>query len=61
MQAYEDVLSKTSTDYAPWYVVPANHNWYRHLVVATVIDNTLSGLNMAYPPPEPGLDKIIIE
>jgi PPK2 family polyphosphate:nucleotide phosphotransferase len=60
MQAYEDALSKTSTDYAPWYIVPANHNWYRNLVVASVIDKTLAGLNMAYPPPEPGLDKIVI-
>jgi PPK2 family polyphosphate:nucleotide phosphotransferase len=61
MKAYEDVLSKTSTDYAPWYIVPANHNWYRNLVVASVIDKALAGLNMAYPPPEPGLDKIVIE
>ncbi|RME41839.1 MAG: polyphosphate kinase 2 family protein [Caldilineae bacterium] len=49
MQAYEDVLSKTSTEYAPWYIVPANRKWYRNLVVATVIINTLKGLNMRYP------------
>jgi PPK2 family polyphosphate:nucleotide phosphotransferase len=60
MLAYEELLSKTSTDYAPWYIVPSNHNWYRHLVVTTVIDKTLAGLNMAYPPAEPGLDKIVI-
>jgi PPK2 family polyphosphate:nucleotide phosphotransferase len=34
MKAYEDVLSKTSTEYAPWYIVPANRKWYRNLVVA---------------------------
>ena len=49
MRAYEDVLSKTSTDYAPWYIVPANRKWYRNLVVASVIINTLKGLNMRYP------------
>ena len=61
MQAYEDVLSRTSTDYAPWYIVPASHKWYRNLVVASVIDNTLAGLKMKYPPAEEGLGAIKIE
>jgi PPK2 family polyphosphate:nucleotide phosphotransferase len=61
MKAYEDVLSKTSTDYAPWYIVPANHKRYRNLVVASIIDKTLAGLKMEYPPAEPGLDKVVIE
>jgi len=50
MDAYADVLSKTSTDWAPWYVVPANHNWYRNLVVASVIVDTLKGLKPQFPP-----------
>jgi PPK2 family polyphosphate:nucleotide phosphotransferase len=33
-QAYEDAISKCSTDYAPWYIVPANHKWYRNLAIA---------------------------
>ena len=33
MAAYEDALTATSTDWAPWHVVPANHNWYRNLYV----------------------------
>lgn len=49
MKAYEDALSKTSTEYAPWYVVPANHNWYRNLVVAQVLVDKLKGLKMQYP------------
>jgi PPK2 family polyphosphate:nucleotide phosphotransferase len=61
MQAYEDVLSKTSTDWAPWYVVPANRKWYRNLVVATTLIETLEGLNMSYPQPEEGLDDMVIE
>jgi len=51
MSAYENALRATSTDYAPWYVVPANRNWYRNLVVASVIVDTLKSLNMAYPKP----------
>ncbi len=51
MQAYEDVLSKTSTPYAPWHIVPADRKWYRDWVVATVLVETLKGLEMQYPTP----------
>lgn len=47
--AYEDALSKTSTDAAPWYVVPANKKWYRDLVISTILVDTLKGFKMAYP------------
>ncbi len=60
MEAYEDALSKTSTPWAPWYVVPANRKWYRNLVVATVLVETLEGLGMSYPEPEGNLDDIEI-
>lgn len=59
--AYQEALSKTSTDYAPWYVVPANRKWYRNLVISTIIINKLKSLNMDYPAPEEGLDGIVIE
>jgi PPK2 family polyphosphate:nucleotide phosphotransferase len=52
VKAYEDAISKTSTDWAPWYVVPANRKWYRNLVVGTVIIEALEDLNMRYPEPE---------
>ncbi|MCX6046347.1 MAG: polyphosphate kinase 2 family protein [Chloroflexi bacterium] len=61
MAAYEDVLSKTSTEQAPWYIIPADHNWYRNLMVSEVLVKTLEDLQMAYPEPEAGLDKIEIE
>jgi PPK2 family polyphosphate:nucleotide phosphotransferase len=50
MRAYEDLLAETSTEYAPWHVIPANRNWYRNLVVADVIVDALKKLNMQYPP-----------
>lgn len=40
--AYEDVLSKCSTDEAPWYIVPANHKWYRNLAIAQVLADTMN-------------------
>jgi len=61
MRAYEDAISRTSTEWAPWYVVPANRKWYRNLVVGTVIIETLEGLDMRYPEPAFDPDEITIE
>ncbi|NLT71090.1 MAG: polyphosphate kinase 2 family protein [Verrucomicrobiaceae bacterium] len=49
MEAYNDVLSRTSTDAAPWYIIPADRKWYRDLVVADILVRTLKGLDMHYP------------
>ncbi|HEY9782577.1 MAG TPA: polyphosphate kinase 2 family protein [Leptolyngbyaceae cyanobacterium] len=48
-QAYEDALNNCSTSYAPWYVVPANKKWYRNLVIARAIADTLEAMNPQYP------------
>jgi PPK2 family polyphosphate:nucleotide phosphotransferase len=58
-RAYEDALSKTSTEWAPWYVVPANQKWYRNYVVGSTIVEALESLHMKYP--EPDLSGIVIE
>lgn len=52
MRAYEDAIARTSTEWAPWYIVPANRKWYRNLVVGTVITETLASLDMRYPEPD---------
>ena len=49
MEAYDDVLEKTSTKHAPWYVVPSNAKWYRNLVISSVIVEALESLKMEYP------------
>ena len=49
MEAYEDALSKTSTKWAPWYVIPANHKWYRDLVVSQILVKTLDKMDLHYP------------
>lgn len=49
MDAYEDVLNETSTDYAPWYVIPADKKWYTRLAVSQIIAETLKGLKLEYP------------
>lgn len=50
--AYEDVLMKTSTAWAPWYVVPSDVKWYRNLVISTILVDTLAKLKMKYPKPK---------
>jgi len=57
MKAFEDVLEKTSTTWAPWYIVPANANWYRNLVVADTLVDTLKALNMNYPDPVENIEQ----
>lgn len=49
MAAYEDMFNHTSTERAPWYVVPADHKWFTRLAVAAVLYNTMKNLNLAYP------------
>ena len=49
MRAYEDVFSNTSTEAAPWHVVPADRKWFSRLVVAAVIHHALERLDLQYP------------
>ncbi len=49
MIAYEEVIAKTSTSLAPWYIVPADRKWYRNLCVARIMLDTLKGLDMKLP------------
>jgi PPK2 family polyphosphate:nucleotide phosphotransferase len=47
--AYEEMIQNTSTEHAPWYVVPADNKWFSRLVISTVIVETLKSLDLAYP------------
>jgi PPK2 family polyphosphate:nucleotide phosphotransferase len=58
--AYEDVIRETSTDWATWHVVPADHNWVRNLAVAELLVETLERLDPQLPPADPALDGIEI-
>jgi PPK2 family polyphosphate:nucleotide phosphotransferase len=49
MAAYEDAFTHTSTQWAPWYIIPADHKWFARLLVALVIYRTLKKLDLAYP------------
>jgi PPK2 family polyphosphate:nucleotide phosphotransferase len=60
-EAYRVMLERTSTEHAPWYVVPADRKWFRDLLVGKVITEALERLDMQWPEPDPGLDDIVIE
>lgn len=53
-EAYEDAISKCSTDHAPWFVIPADTKWFRDLVISQIIVDYMEGLNMK--PPAPTVD-----
>lgn len=61
MRAYEDALSATSTEHAPWHVIPANSKLARNFTVSRILIETLEGLDMRYPPAPEGVEKTVIE
>ena len=60
MDAYREALAETSTDDAPWYVVPGDRKWVRNLAAAHILHDVLERLDPRYPEPEEGLDGLVI-
>ncbi len=56
MALYEEAIAETSTEWAPWYVVPADHNWVKSLAVATLLVDELDRMDPQLPEPDPGVD-----
>jgi PPK2 family polyphosphate:nucleotide phosphotransferase len=61
MDAYEEMICNTATEYAPWYVVPADNKWFTRLVVAAAVVDTLDGLDLAYPEVDPQMQQRLKE
>jgi PPK2 family polyphosphate:nucleotide phosphotransferase len=57
-EAFEDVLNKTSTQCAPWFVIPSNHKWFRDLAVSQIIARTMEDMDMQFPKPTVNLAEI---
>ena len=55
-RVYQEAIQATSTEYAPWYVVPSDNKWYRNWVVGKILIDTLDGMKLKFPPNEPGVD-----
>ncbi|MFN8222504.1 MAG: PPK2 family polyphosphate kinase [Gaiellales bacterium] len=56
MKAYEEAIAETSSDWAPWHIVPADRNWVKAYVVAKLVVDTLETLDPKLPDPEPGIE-----
>lgn len=59
-EAYQVAMAETSTDYAPWYVVPADRKWYRNLVVSSILVDTLERMAPRPPEPDPDLEGVVV-
>ncbi|MGC1585671.1 MAG: polyphosphate kinase 2 family protein [Rhodomicrobium sp.] len=58
IEAYDDALSETSSDYAPWYIIPSNHKWFRNLAISQIVADTMDSMQLKLPPPKVDIDEI---
>jgi PPK2 family polyphosphate:nucleotide phosphotransferase len=58
VKAFEDVLNRTSTDHAPWFIIPSNHKWFRDLAISQIIVRQMKNLDMQLPKPTVNLAEI---
>lgn len=61
MAAYEDAIERCGTAYAPWYVIPSDRKWYRDFAVSEIILETLRRMRPRFPPPKPGIARLVVE
>jgi PPK2 family polyphosphate:nucleotide phosphotransferase len=59
--AYEEALTRCSTGYAPWFIIPANKKWFRNLAVSQIVVETLESLDLKFPKPVADLSEIVIK
>lgn len=58
MAAYEEAISRCSTEDAPWFIIPADHKWFRNLAIARIVVEHLESLKMKYPKPTVDIEQI---
>ena len=59
--AYEDALTLCNTKHAPWHIIPSDRKWYRNLCISRLLVKSLTELDPRFPPPEDGIEKIVVE
>lgn len=55
IEAYDEAIGRTSSKHAPWYIIPANHKWFRNLAVSQIIADTMEDMGLTLPPPRADL------
>lgn len=58
ISAFEDALTLCSSDYAPWFIIPANHKWFRNLAISKIIVEKMESLAMHFPEPKVDIETI---
>ena len=58
--AFTEALERTSTTWAPWWVIPADRKWFRNHLVSRIVVDALEGMNLEWPPSEEDLDEVVI-
>ena len=58
IHAYEDAISETSTEHAPWFIIPSNHKWFRNLAISQIIADTLDEMKLKLPPARANIQEI---
>jgi len=56
--AYESLIHHTSTEHAPWYVIPSNHKWFRNLMISRIVCQAMEDFKLKVPPPNVDIDAI---
>jgi PPK2 family polyphosphate:nucleotide phosphotransferase len=57
-KAFEEALGRCSTEHAPWFIIPANHKWFRNLAISRIVAETLESLDMKFPEPSVDISEI---
>ncbi len=60
MTAYEDALHRCSTHHAPWFLIPANHKWFRNLAVSRIIVETMEAMDLKFPKAKVDVSKLVL-
>jgi PPK2 family polyphosphate:nucleotide phosphotransferase len=58
VEAYEEALSRTSTKHAPWYIIPADHKWFRNLAISQIVMDTMDNMGLKLPPTRVNIEDI---
>jgi PPK2 family polyphosphate:nucleotide phosphotransferase len=59
-EAYQEALQKCSSEWAPWYIIPANRKWLRNHIIADVIVKALDNMKLKYPAPSVDVSKVVL-
>ena len=60
-KAYQNALAATSSDHAPWHVIPANSKRHRNMMIAQLLVKTLRDMKLKPPPPDPALKGMVVK